>query len=65
MKSIRDIYKTGTGPSSSHTMGSDTHPNTMDLYAFQKDRQIAKMRVFSIGGGLAAAYSRRGKSSGS
>ena len=109
MKSIKDIYKIGTGPSSSHTMGPEaaaklirqenpeadsfkvvlfgslsktgkghgtdravkaalaplpaevifsdenpgenSHPNTMDLYAYKEDQQIAKMRVFSIGGG--------------
>lgn len=109
MKSIREIYKIGKGPSSSHTMGpnkaailfksenpdadrfvvelfgslaktgkghrTDTavydglspidtevifrtdyegdlpHPNTMDFYAYKGDKQIAKMRVMSIGGG--------------
>ena len=109
MKSIKDIYKIGTGPSSSHTMapeaaariirqenpqatsfkvvlygslsktgrghgtdravkaaldplpaevifseeelGEKAHPNTLDLFAYQGQEQIAKMRVYSIGGG--------------
>ena len=108
MKSIREIYKIGKGPSSSHTMGPeraarlfrqeypqadafkvvlfgslsktgvghgtdrvirevlspisteivfseenlmDFHPNTLDLYAFQADKQIGYLRVESIGGG--------------
>lgn len=110
MESLRDLYKTGRGPSSSHTIGpekacllfmkkypaadefavtlygslaktgaghgtdrviektfsplpctvrfdTDTeekllpHPNTMDLYAYQKREQIGFMRVSSIGGG--------------
>jgi L-serine dehydratase len=109
MKSIRDIYKVGKGPSSSHTMGPERaakifrdenpeadrfrvvlfgslaktgeghgtdrvlrdtfapipaeieaaaedpadlrHPNTMDFFAFQGDRQLAKIRVESVGGG--------------
>ncbi len=109
MKSIREIYKIGKGPSSSHTMGpnkaailfrnenpdadrfkaelfgslaktgkghrTDTaicdamrpietevifrtdyegelpHPNTLDLYAYKDNKEIAKMRVMSIGGG--------------
>ena len=108
MKSIREIYKIGKGPSSSHTMGperasrhfkkeypqadafkvilygslsktgighgtdrvirevlepapveiefskeelSDSHPNTMDLLAFQNGQQIGKLRIESIGGG--------------
>ena len=109
MKSIRRIYKTGVGPSSSHTMGptfaakeflsryddldkvkvilygslSSTgrghgtdraiaeaispvdceiiynndekielpHPNTMDFIGYRNLREIAEMRVLSIGGG--------------
>ena len=109
MKSIKDIYKIGTGPSSSHTMGPEAaarliceehpeatgfkvvlygslsktgrghgtdravkaalepfptevvfseedpeemaHPNMMDLYAYQGQEEIAKMRVYSVGGG--------------
>ncbi len=108
MKSIRDIYKIGKGPSSSHTMGperaaklfrqqypqadrfqvilygslsktgvghgtdrvlrevlspvetqivfsketlNDSHPNTLDFYAFEKDAQLGFLRVESIGGG--------------
>jgi len=108
MKSIKDIYKIGTGPSSSHTMGpakamqifvsentgadaykvvlygslSDTgkghgtdvaiqaeaggvpteiifnskdrelpHENTMDLFAYKCGKEIARMRVMSVGGG--------------
>ena len=108
MKSIREIYKIGKGPSSSHTMGperaarlfrqqypqatafrvvlygslsktgvghgtdrvirevlsplpteiifskedlSGFHPNTMDFFALQDDRQISSLRVESIGGG--------------
>ena len=109
MRSIRDIYKIGKGPSSSHTMGPERaarllleenptadrfrvvlygslrktgvghgtdrvlrevlgearteidctgetpaeirHPNTMDLYAYEADKQIAFLRVESVGGG--------------
>ena len=108
MKSIREIYKIGKGPSSSHTMGperaakffrrehpeadafrvilygslsktgvghgtdrvirevlsplpaeiifSDTspegyHPNTMDFFALRGGREVAKLRVESVGGG--------------
>ena len=108
MKSIREIYKIGKGPSSSHTMGperaarhfkneypqadsfrvilygslsktgvghgtdrvirqvldpmpveiefskenlSDSHPNTMDLFAFQDGKQLGQLRIESIGGG--------------
>lgn len=108
MKSIKDIYKIGTGPSSSHTMGpakamkifvsenpdcdsykvllygslSDTgrghgtdvaisacvpdknveivftdintgipHENTMDIFGYKGDKEVAKMRVMSVGGG--------------
>ena len=108
MKSIREIYKIGKGPSSSHTMGpakaaelfrsehpdakafkvilygslSKTgvghgtdrvirevlspmpteivfgghapegfHPNTLDLYALDGDKQLGYLRVESIGGG--------------
>ena len=108
MKSIREIYKIGKGPSSSHTMGperacrlfkdsnpdadafrvilygslsktgvghgTDTviretlspfsteiifsdevlenaHPNTMDLLALKDGKQIATLRIESIGGG--------------
>ena len=108
MKSIREIYKIGKGPSSSHTMGPERaarlfrqqypqatafrvilygslsktgvghgtdrvirevlsplpteivfskeelpgfHPNTMDFFALQGDRQIGTVRIESIGGG--------------
>jgi len=108
MKSIREIYKIGKGPSSSHTMGPEraaklfrsehptadafrvvlygslsktgvghgtdrvirevlsplpteivfskealegSHPNTMDLFGYQEGREIAHLRVESIGGG--------------
>lgn len=108
MKSIRDIYKIGKGPSSSHTMGPEraaklflerypqsdafrvilygslsktgvghgtdrvirevfggfpteilfssevlpqSHPNTMDLFAFKNGTQIGTLRVESVGGG--------------
>ncbi len=107
MKSVRDIFKIGIGPSSSHTMGpafaaerflkeypqadyvrvvlygslaktgkghgtdralsgvfSDikneivfdtetpqTHPNTMDFFAFCGDSEIGKIRALSVGGG--------------
>ena len=108
MKSIREIYKIGKGPSSSHTMGPEraaklfrdehpdadafkvvlygslsktgvghgtdrvlrdtlaplpceivfsdeelpnSHPNTLDLFAFKGGNEIATMRVESIGGG--------------
>ena len=105
MRSIKELYRIGKGPSSSHTIGperacklflnenpeanrfvvrlygslaktgqghgTDTviesvlpnvtveydvqsecaHPNTMDLFAYKNDIQIATMRVYSIGGG--------------
>ena len=108
MKSIREIYKIGKGPSSSHTMGperasklfkkqhpdadaykvilygslsktgvghgtdrvirqvlapvsteivfsseslSDSHPNTMDLYAYKGASLLGTLRIESIGGG--------------
>lgn len=108
MKSIREIYKIGKGPSSSHTMGPeraaklfreenpqadafqvvlygslsktgighgtdrviretlaplsaeiifsdavlpDAHPNTMDFFALKDGKEIASLRVESIGGG--------------
>ena len=108
MKSIREIYKIGKGPSSSHTMGperaaklfketypeadafrvilygslsktgvghgtdrvirevlapvateivfskeelSNSHPNTMDLFALKDGQQIGTLRIESIGGG--------------
>ena len=108
MKSIREIYKVGKGPSSSHTMGPEraaklfksqnpdadafkvilygslsatgvghgtdrvlrevlapvpteivfskevlenSHPNTMDFVALKSGKEIATMRVESIGGG--------------
>ncbi len=107
MKSIKEIYKAGIGPSSSHTMGpekaaklfmrenptadsfevvlygslaktgkghgTDTalekaflpcvskiefdentpvpHPNTMDMRAFCDGKELAFMRVYSVGGG--------------
>ena len=108
MQSIRELYKIGNGPSSSHTMGPkraaewfknnnqeadkfevylygslaftgeghltnkiiedvlkptetniifDTefkctkHPNTMDLVAFKEGKEIARERIYSVGGG--------------
>ena len=108
MKSIREIYKIGKGPSSSHTMGperaaklfkekypqadaftvilygslsktgvghgtdrvlkevlsplpteivfskeelADSHPNTMDFFAYRAGEQLGTLRVESIGGG--------------
>ncbi len=104
MKTIKELYKIGKGPSSSHTMGpekacrdfqqrhpadayravlhgslsmtgrghltdriiketlvnvevvfsdafAEEHPNTLDLFAFDNDREIASDRYFSIGGG--------------
>ncbi len=108
MKSLREFYKKGNGPSSSHTMGPkkaaemfkkeyknadffevilygslaatgkghltdyiikqalqpievkilfnrelkcEVHPNTMDLIAYEKEKEIAKWRVYSVGGG--------------
>ena len=108
MKSIREIYKIGKGPSSSHTMGPeraakhfkseypqadsfrvilygslsktgighgtdrvirqvleplpveiefskealpDSHPNTMDLFAYRGETLLGKERVYSVGGG--------------
>ena len=108
MKSIREIYKIGKGPSSSHTMGperaaklfkeqypqadsfrvvlygslsktgvghgtdrvirqvlspvpteiefskvklEDSHPNTLDLFAYQAGKELGNLRVESVGGG--------------
>ena len=108
MKSIREIYKIGKGPSSSHTMGperaarlfkkdhpeadsfkvilygslsktgvghgtdrvlrevlsplpteivfskedlKDAHPHTMDFFAYKGGKELANLRVASIGGG--------------
>ena len=109
MKSIRDVYKIGKGPSSSHTMGPERaakeflrrypdaeryrvvlyaslaktgrghgtdrvlyevlgkdkaevvfsdempadlpHPNTLDFFAYDGERELGSMRVQSIGGG--------------
>lgn len=110
MESLRELYKVGCGPSSSHTMGPEkavrifkecypradrfrvvlygslartgkghctdmvikktlapfpceiifnfdkderefAHPNTLDLFAYQKDRIIGQDRVYSVGGG--------------
>lgn len=108
MSSIRELYKLGRGPSSSHTMGPEKacllfkqkfpgadlynvtlfgslsqtgkghrtdyaieqafhpkkvkvqfdcikkdlpHPNTLELSAYKKEKEIGKWRVFSIGGG--------------
>lgn len=109
MESIRDLYKIGKGPSSSHTMGPERaaklflerypqadyfeitlfgslaktgkghmtdaaienvlepkktkiifnssddiplkHPNTVEFKAFERDREIGFLRVFSVGGG--------------
>ena len=113
MKSIREIYKIGIGPSSSHTMGPEraakrfrkenpqadafqvilygslsktgvghgtdrvlrevlsplpteivfskeelqkSHPNTMDLIAYQNGTEIARQRFESIGGGDIRLY---------
>ncbi len=107
MPSLRELYKIGSGPSSSHTMGPEKacklfakthpeadafavilygslaktgeghgtdrviiktlprpctvtfdtvtgnlpHPNTMDLFAYQKGEEVGRARVFSVGGG--------------
>ena len=106
MKSLRELYRIGKGPSSSHTIGPERacrlfllenpsadsfkavlygslaktgighgtdaviksilnrveivcdentlslpHPNTMDLFAFQGDKEIGRMRIYSVGGG--------------
>ena len=105
MRSLKELYRIGRGPSSSHTIGPERacllfrsenpeatdfvvtlygslaktgdghgtgaiiesvlqnvrlvydvesdcpHPNTMDLVAYQDGRELAKMRVFSVGGG--------------
>ena len=105
MRSLKELYRIGKGPSSSHTIGperacklflsentdanafivrlygslaktgkghgTDTvicsvlknvrvewdtvteclHPNTMDIFAYKKGVQTAKMRVYSVGGG--------------
>ena len=115
MKSIKELYLIGKGPSSSHTMGParaaelfakenpaadrfravlygslaltgkghltdqaveeafapipteivfDTetkelpHPNTMDLYAYEGEREIAHIRVLSVGGGAITVEGR-------
>ena len=105
MHSLRELYRIGKGPSSSHTIGPERacklflsenpqatsfvvrlygslaktgeghgtdevirsilpnvrlefdmqtecpHPNTMDLFAYENSVEIAKIRVFSVGGG--------------
>ncbi len=108
MQSLRELYKIGRGPSSSHTMGPeraikvvkdkhptadffkielfgslaltgeghgtdriiretlspinceitldkkspcDFHPNTMDIYAYRRDKLLSKERIYSVGGG--------------
>ncbi len=105
MYSLKELYRIGKGPSSSHTIGPERackqflsenptatsfvarlygslaktgeghgtdvviksvlpnvtvemdkishcpHPNTMDLFAYENDRFIAQIRVFSVGGG--------------
>ncbi len=106
MKSLRELYRIGKGPSSSHTIGPERacrlflhenpaadsfqvvlygslaktgighgtdaviksvfprveivcdestqslpHPNTMDLFAFLGHKEIARMRIYSVGGG--------------
>lgn len=105
MKSLRELYRIGKGPSSSHTIGPERacklfsmenpqadafkvvlygslaktgeghgterviasvlpnvsiaydvqtptpHPNTMDLYAYLHNRELAHLRVYSVGGG--------------
>lgn len=105
MESLKELYKIGRGPSSSHTIGPEIackmflnenpkadefkvilyeslaktgeghgtarvietvlpnvniisdintkvlHPNTMDLIAKQKGKEIARLRVYSVGGG--------------
>ena len=105
MKSIKELYKIGKGPSSSHTIGPEKacklflrengaadrfevilygslaktgaghgtqkviesvlknvvvkcdtetkteHPNTMDMFAFCGEREISRLRVYSVGGG--------------
>lgn len=106
MKSLRELYRIGKGPSSSHTIGPERacrlflqenpsadsfkavlygslaktgighgtdaviksilnrveivcdentlslpHPNTMDLFAFQGNKEIGRMRIYSVGGG--------------
>ena len=111
MESLTELYKTGRGPSSSHTIGPEKaciafknrnqnaeyfkvvlfgslaktgkghgtdvviektfapincnvefnytetdikHPNTMDLYAYEKERLVDRLRVYSVGGGSIA-----------
>ncbi len=105
MKSLKELYRIGRGPSSSHTIGPENacrlflsenlgadefvvvlyeslaktgeghgtgrviasvlprvkvvrdtqtktpHPNTMDLMAYAKGEEVARMRVYSVGGG--------------
>ena len=105
MKSLRELYRIGKGPSSSHTIGPERackfflsenpqadafkvvlygslaktgeghgtgtviasvlpnvaieydtqtptpHPNTIDLYAYLHNRELAHLRVYSVGGG--------------
>ena len=105
MRSLKELYRIGRGPSSSHTIGPERacilfrsehpdatefvvtlygslaktgdghgtgaiiesvlqnvrlvydvesdcpHPNTMDLVAYKDGQELAKMRVFSVGGG--------------
>ena len=112
MKSLKELYRIGKGPSSSHTIGPEracklflnenpnadqfkavlygslaktgeghgtgkviesvlspvtvendvktqtVHPNTMDLIAYQKGEETARLRVYSVGGGAIVAEGR-------
>lgn len=113
MKSLKELYRIGKGPSSSHTIGPEractlflsenaradcfkavlfgslaktgeghgtdkviksvlknvkvvfdaqserAHPNTMELYAYEKGEEIAFMRVYSVGGGAIQIEGRK------
>ena len=112
MKSLKELYRIGKGPSSSHTIGPEracklflsenpntdnfkvilygslaktgeghgtgkviesvlspvvlendvktqtVHPNTMDLFAYEKGVECARLRVYSVGGGAIVAEGR-------
>lgn len=115
MQSLRELFRIGKGPSSSHTIGPEhaaklflkenptadsfkvvlygslaktgeghgtqkilrdvlgkvelvadlettdiLHPNTMDFFAYRNGRQIANLRIYSVGGGAIEVEGREG-----
>ena len=113
MKSLKELYRIGRGPSSSHTIGPENacklfreenpeadafvavlygslaltgeghgtdriiknvlgnvrvendlttttpHPNTMDLFAYKNKCELARMRIYSVGGGAIRIEGRK------